>query len=112
VDGWQEPEGYGKEWAPAVLGHLVAEGGSVTLLPVRATRKDLPLVLKKTRPDEPYFWSPAQERLWIALRGTDIEKAREIVSPSVASRMSLKVEPPVSLQGFARMSGVEFPGGQ
>ena len=112
VDGWQEPEGYGKEWAPAVLGHLVSEAGEVTLLPVRATRKDLPLVLKKTRPDEPYFWSPAQERLWIALRGTDIEKARELVSPSVASRMSLKVEPPVSLQGFARMSGVEFPGGQ
>ncbi|MCL4461393.1 MAG: hypothetical protein M1297_06765 [Nitrospirae bacterium] len=109
VDGWREPEGYGKEWAPAVLGHLVAESGEVTLLPVRATRKDLPVVLKKTRPDEPYFWSLAQERLWIALRGMSIEKARALVSPSVASRMSLKVEPPVSLQGFARMSGICIP---
>ncbi|MGL3710521.1 hypothetical protein ACSYAY_06615 [Leptospirillum ferriphilum] len=111
VDGWKEPEGYAKEWAPVVLEHLVEESGLITLLPLRATRKDLPMVHRKTRPDEPYFWSLAQERLWIALRGTDLEKARSIVSPSVASRMSLKVEPPVSLQGFARMSGVEIPSG-
>ncbi len=109
VDGWQEPEGYRKEWAPVVLEHLVEESGEVTLLPLRATSKDLPMVLRKTRPDEPYFWSLAQERLWIALRGTDIEKARSLVSPSVAARMSLNVEPPVSLKGFSRMSGIEIP---
>ncbi|WP_053765299.1 hypothetical protein [Leptospirillum ferriphilum] len=111
VDGWKEPEGYAKEWASVVLGHLVGESGLVTLLPLRATRKDLPMVHRKTRPDEPYFWSDSQERLWIALRGTDLEKARSIVSPSVASRMSLRVEPPVSLQGFARMAGVDIPSG-
>lgn len=102
VDGWKEPEGYAIRWAGEILGHLARESEEISLLPVSATKQDLPKILRKTRPDEPYFWIPSREQAWIALRGTGVEKARAMVVPSVGARMSLCVGAPVSLETFAR----------
>ncbi|MHB1927325.1 MAG: hypothetical protein ACYCRD_08685 [Leptospirillum sp.] len=110
VEGWREPEGYDTRWAGEILGHLVRESEEVSLLPVTATKQDLPKILRKTRPDEPYFWIPSREQVWIALRGTGVEKARAMVVPSIGARMSLCVGPPVSLEAFARMIADDLKG--
>jgi hypothetical protein len=110
VEGWREPEGYAIRWTGEILGHLLRESEEISLLPVSATKQDLPKVLRKTRPDEPYFWIPSREQAWIALRGTGVEKARAMVVPSVGARMSLCVGPPVSLETFSRMIADDLTG--
>ena len=92
------------------MGHLVRESEEVSLLPVAATKQDLPKILRKTRPDEPYFWIPSREQVWIALRETGVEKARAMVVPSIGSRMSLCVGLPVSLEVFARTIADDLKG--
>lgn len=110
VAGWKEPEGYAIRWAGEILGHLARESEEISLLPVSATKQDLPKILRKTRPDEPYFWIPSREQAWIALRGTGVEKARAMVVPSVGARMSLCVGAPVSLETFARTIADDLKG--
>lgn len=110
VEGWKEPEGYAIRWAGEILGHLVRESEEISVLPVSARKQDLPKILRKTRPDEPYFWIPSREQAWIALRGTGVEKARAMVVPSVGARMSLCVGSPVSLEAFARTIADELKG--